>query len=417
MEENNYRFGVGVLVLAAAIVGVLLMAFFGAVPNFLIDHYRVTINFPSAPGVGPDTPVRKNGVNIGRVVAVKLLEDNAGVNLDLELERSYKIRHGEKCQISIASYITQEAVVEFRKSTDEELLARFDGATGGVGNHMLDPEERELAMTVMSNGDLVQDGVVKGDPFDVLVNVQGDLGKMLTAVERASQKVESLAGTVEDAVTGGRGQVRDVIDRVKGTIDNVNGTLASINRVSVQIENSRIPEAIAEGVERIPELFDEARGVLQQTQRILASFEEFGKSIEGVGGEFVGIGDNAQEVLQNANVALRHIGEFTEPLAENADSLIGDAGQVLRNLDASLTLLREFAQRLNNGKGTVARLIEDDQLYFDVVNAVRNVRALTQRLQPIADDVRIFTDKIARDPGQLGVRGALQGRPIGAGLK
>ncbi len=418
MDDNNYRFGVGVLVLAAAIVGVLLMVFFGAVPNFLVDRYRVTINFPSAPGVGPDTPVKKNGVKIGRVVKVDLLDDNAGVNLNLELERGKtKIRQGEKCQIRIESFITQEAVVEFLVSTDTELLKRFDGAAGGIANNILDTEERELATAVLSDGDLVQSGVVKGDPFDVLVNVQGDLGKMLTSVERASQKVESLAGTVEDAIAGGRGQVREISDRVKGAIDNVNGTLTSINRVAVQIENSRIPEAIAEGIERLPVLFDEARNVLQQTQRILASFEEFSTNIQGVGEEFVGIGDSAQEVLQNANTALKHIGEFTEPLAKNADALVGDAGQMIKDLDALLVDLRQFSQRLNSGNGTVAKLLEDDQLYFEFIQTIKNVRTLTQRLQPIADDVRIFTDKIARDPGQLGVRGALQGRPIGAGLK
>ncbi len=417
MDENNYRFGVGVLVLAALIVGVLLMVFFGAVPNFLVDRYRVTINFPSAPGVGPDTPVRKNGVDIGRVVKIELLDDNAGVNLSLELDRKWRIRQGEKCQIAIGSYITQDAIVEFIKSTDAELLKRFDGVTGGVANGVLDPEERELAMTIMSDGDLVQDGVVKGDPFDVLVNAQGDLGKMLTAVERASQRVESLAGTVEDAVTGGRGQVREVIDRVKGTIDNVNGTLSSINRVAIQIENSRIPEALAEGVERLPVLFDEARNVLQQTQRILASFEEFSNSIQGVGQEFVGIGASAKEAVENANVVLKNVGEFTVPLAENAEALVGDAGNMLRNLDALLIDLRQFSHRLNSGDGTIARLIDDDQLYFEFIQTIKNVRAITQRLQPIADDVRVFTDKIARDPGQLGIRGALQGRPMGAGLK
>ena len=90
---------------------------------------------------------------------------------------------------------------------------------------------------------------------------------------------------------------------------------------------------------------------------------------------------------------------------------------MLKNLDALLIDLRQFSHRLNSGDGTIARLIEDDQLYFEFIQTIKNVRVLTQRLQPIAEDVRVFTDKIARDPGQLGVRGALQGRPIGAGLK
>ena len=38
MEESGYRFGVGVLVMASAIIGVLLIAFFGAVPTLWVDR-------------------------------------------------------------------------------------------------------------------------------------------------------------------------------------------------------------------------------------------------------------------------------------------------------------------------------------------------------------------------------------------
>ncbi len=51
MEENNYRFSVGVLVLASAIIGALLLVFFGAIPNFLVDRYRVTIIFRGRPAL------------------------------------------------------------------------------------------------------------------------------------------------------------------------------------------------------------------------------------------------------------------------------------------------------------------------------------------------------------------------------
>ncbi len=207
-------------------------------------------------------------------------------------------------QIAIGSYITQDAVVEFVRANDADLIRRFDGVAGGLSNGVLDGEEQQLASTIMANGDLMRGGIVKGDPFDVLVNVQGDLAMMLSSVEKASRRVESLAGTVEDAVNGGRGQVREVIDRVKNTVENVNSTLSSINRVAVQVENSRIPEALAEGIERLPAIFDEAKATLAQTQRILGSFETFSKSIEGVGEEFVGIGDRAQEVMQNANTVI-----------------------------------------------------------------------------------------------------------------
>jgi phospholipid/cholesterol/gamma-HCH transport system substrate-binding protein len=46
-----------------------------------------------------------------------------------------------------------------------------------------------------------------------------------------------------------------------------------------------------------------------------------------------------------------------------------------------------------------------------------NTEEITSRIKPILDDLRIFSDKIARDPRQLGLKGALDHRPIGVGAK
>ena len=51
----------------------------------------------------------------------------------------------------------------------------------------------------------------------------------------------------------------------------------------------------------------------------------------------------------------------------------------------------------------------DRQSYQKLNRSAENIEEVTSRLRPIVDDVRIFTDKIARDPGgELGVRGALR---------
>jgi phospholipid/cholesterol/gamma-HCH transport system substrate-binding protein len=73
-----------------------------------------------------------------------------------------------------------------------------------------------------------------------------------------------------------------------------------------------------------------------------------------------------------------------------------------------------FTQALNESQGTLGKLVRDPQVYNDLSQAANNVNRLTQDLRPIIDDVRVFTDKIARHPEQLGVRGALDRGP---GLK
>ena len=77
----------------------------------------------------------------------------------------------------------------------------------------------------------------------------------------------------------------------------------------------------------------------------------------------------------------------------------------------------QFMSALNNQNSTVRRFLEDEDLYWEIRRTVENIEQASARMRPILDDVRIFTDKIARDPRQLGVKGALNNRPSGLGLK
>ncbi len=122
---------------------------------------------------------------------------------------------------------------------------------------------------------------------------------------------------------------------------------------------------------------------MSQARSTLASFE--------------GVGRAAEDTMKN-------VAEFTEPLGENGDKIVEDALRTLNNLDALLADVRQVAAKVNSSQGTIKRLLEDDQLYFSFVRTLENVELLTRRVQPIVEDVRIFSDKVARDPRQLGVR-------------
>jgi phospholipid/cholesterol/gamma-HCH transport system substrate-binding protein len=397
MEESGYRFGVGVLVVASAIIGILLVVFFGAIPNFWVDRYSVTINFPAAPGVAIDTPVRKNGVKVGRVAGVTLRPGDEGVDLALEMEGQHEIRQGEAVRIGTGSLITGDAIVEFVPATEESLLARFDGMSGMPKDGQLQPTEREIGTTLMKDGDYISGGFVKSDPLATIGDLQGNFTTTLSAIERASNKIESLAGSMEDVVGNGRGELRDVIDKTKVTIDNFNRTLDSIEGVFNRIEQSGLPDALANSVEKLPGVFDEADRVLKQTKATLRSFEEAGVT---------------------ASATLKNVQEFTDPFSGKGEAFSEEVFSTVQNLDALLVDLRRFTTRLNNGQGTVARLIEDEQLYFGLVRTLENIEMMSQQLRPTLDNVRVFSDKIARDPGgQIGVRGALTRRPVGSGIK
>ena len=41
---------------------------------------------------------------------------------------------------------------------------------------------------------------------------------------------------------------------------------------------------------------------------------------------------------------------------------------------------------------------------------MENARVISTKIEPLVNDLRMFADSIARDPGQLGVRGAISNK-------
>lgn len=413
MEDSNYRFGVGVLVLAACIICVLLIAFFGRGPSLWEERYRVSINFPRTPKVTVDTPVRKNGVTIGRVATVFLRPGDGGVDLTLEIKSQYQLKKEELPLITMGSLITGDSIVEFVAPTQASMLARFDGITGTARDGMLDEAEQRVAQELLAANEYVYGGEVAKDPFEALASVGP-----------AFERFDKIAAILQESIDSGTGPIKNMADSVQTTLNNISDTSSTINRVARQIEDARVADAISRSIALLPQLFTEAQTTLQQTQRTLRGIETFSNSLEGIGKDFEGIGLSVKEAVANANRAIENIAEITEPVKENSEMLVERATTLLANLDVLSTDLRRFATRLNNGNGTIKQLIDDDRLYFQAIETMRNietasanVRQIASRLQPIVDDARVFADKVARDPGQLGVRGALSGRSLGTGLK
>ena len=420
MDDNGYRFGVGVLVLASAIIGVLLIAFFGAVPKFWVERYRFTVNFPSAPNVGVDTPVRKNGVLIGRVAKVELrTQRGGGVDLLLEIDQNYQLLVGEVPRIKTGSLISGDSIIEFVEPDSKELLARFDGFSGSPRDDFLDERELQASQQVIGQKDFIAKGEVVPDPLEAF----GDMAGLANSLQRVSEKLENILSVAQDTFGGDNTPIRDVTSRMQSTLENINVTVGTINRIGTQIERANIPDLVAEALNTLPGLIKKAEGTLTQLQSTLKGFEEFSDSLESIGGEFTGIGDTVRSALTNADQAIGNLAEITEPISQRSDQIASNLANALSNIEGLAADLKVFARRLNSSQGTLARLIDDPSMYGklnDTLDNIRlvsgNVELITRRLQPVIEDVRVTADKLARDPAQLGVRGILSPRPNGLGV-
>ncbi|KLU04573.1 mammalian cell entry protein [Rhodopirellula islandica] len=194
------------------------------------------------------------------------------------------------------------------------------------------------------------------------------------------------------------------------------------------IGDPRIQQNVSDTVDRLPGVLDEVKVTLEDARDTFETFREVGGQFEQVGivaedavsqtaAELQSTLESVRSTAKSFEGTAQNIEAFTEPLGERGAELIEAVLVSLANVDNALVQLDTFGRTLNSSDGTVRRLLEDDELFYQVQRTVQNIEAASARLRPILDDVRVFSDKIARDPRQLGVRGAITNRPSGMGLK
>ena len=354
--------------MSAAIIAVLLVFFFERRSLSLESQKTIYLKFTTAPGVTSQTPVRKNGVRIGRVTDVQLL-DEGGVVLTAIIENRYRVRRNEVVRISTASIIG-DAILEFVPSSVE-------GAS---------TEEIE-------DGEFIADGLVASDPLRVLVGLEDKLGTAIRSIEQAGNEVTVLARNLNTIVGNNQEQFQRVIVKSEQAMDHFRSAMTTVDEL---VGDPEVRLQLKQMLASFPQLMSEAQTTLKDARETLAGF---------------------QQMSQRANNNLENLERFTAPLAERGDTLGASIESSVQNIDGLLDQLVQFGEALNNREGTLGQLLHDRELYDRMQRTMKNVEDASRQLRPIINDVRIVTDKLATDPGGQMVKRVLDRRPIGAGTK
>jgi phospholipid/cholesterol/gamma-HCH transport system substrate-binding protein len=402
MDENRLRFGVGVLVISAIGIGIILTFLFGAFPSVLQRDYSVSVVFDSAEGIGANTPVVRDGVRIGRVSSISL-RDQGGVLVTLAMDATKQVSHSYIPRIGTGNFVTGDAQLEFVLGKPAKLRTLWD-ANGKAQDYP------EILKQPYTDGEYIS----YGENSESLFEMQSDLQETFEAIRNAgssiavaAESINQLASGVEKVVGGSDSKIEQVADEAVQALREFNGAMADIREI---VNNPVIRENLEESVVQLPEVLKQAKETLDATTRTFDSFER-------VGAQFEKVGEAAVDTVHSAQRTVKNVEQFTEPLATHGDELVNQVLTTMARLDSTLTEVDEFGKALNNKDGSVRLLLDDQEMYWKIRRTVENIESATARIRPILDDVRVFTDKVARDPRQLGVRGALSKRPSGLGLK
>ncbi len=380
MEERILQLRVGIVVILAAIItGTLIFLFSGG----WTPQYSVYMRPSTAPGVTRNTPVRKHGILIGRVSDVETTDD--GVILQLRINRGQKIYDSEVAQVGTESFLG-DAVIEFvpgEAATRGPLLT--DGSE--IHNIRVKPNPLEVVGVVIDLKDRI------GDAVD-------SIRRAADTVDGAGQGITRVTDQFQQALGNDNSDLKVILTNIRKMTETADTTLASFNNVMKRFDeflnDSDFQGELKDAIKGLPGFLKDAKQTMADARSAIDQFRSVGERADG---------------------NLKNIEEFTRSLGEHGPEIVDRLNSSLDNIDRLVKSVNDFSQALGNSEGTLGRLVKDPSLYENLNATLSNVRELSFRLKPIIGDLRVFADSLARDPGQLGVRGALQRRPAGSGYK
>ncbi len=355
MDERVIRFRVGVVVLATIIVALILVVLFGERKGFLQKTYTLYIHFANAPGVTRDTPVRKSGILIGRVADVRFADQDSrfeqrdGVNVSVAINANYSLRRSEVCRIS--STLLGDAVLEF---------------VPGI----------EKSDVVLGDGDYLE-GRVSSNPLEILTDLQGDLGYAVRSVGKAGNEFGALSQRLNDILLNNDDQLSRIVGKTEKALDGFQRAMANADKI---LGDEELQANLRQALTDLPETLKETRAAINGLKVATAT----------------------------ANRNLANLENFTKPLGDNGERIVEKVDSSIGQLDELLGQMVSFSKALNQSEGSLGQLVNNRELYDRLNASAGNIEKLTRELRPIIRDARVFTDKIARDPSTLGVKGALQ---------
>ncbi|MDB5391215.1 MAG: mce related protein [Planctomycetaceae bacterium] len=348
MSEGQLQFRVGMFVIIAMLTAMGLVLRFGEMKWMWEEYYTIAVHFDEAPGVHPQTGVRKNGVPIGHVRELFFDDKQGGVTALLNIQKRHTLRKDSKARLSVS--LLGDATVEFTPGTSKEILSPASRIEG-------DPSP---------------------NPMEMISRMQVRVDETLASFASTSREWQKVAKNVNGVMETHRGNIGKVVEEAAESMHELTLTLKAANSI---VGDPQTQEGLRDTLAAMPDMVRETQAAI--------------KAIRGAIGK--------------ADQALGNIAQVTGPLAERSESISASLDKSLINVELLLTDLSKFSRLMTDENGSLKMLATDPELYRNLNRSAGSLSTLLANLQPVMEDIRVLSDKLARHPELLGVRGAIQG--------
>ena len=343
------------MVIVATTVIVIMVFRFGDIGQSLKPGMPINIVLPSVSGVVPQTPVQLRGVAIGRVQAIKLLASGEGVQVTVRIDPGY-------------SFPTDSTAMVSRSL---------------LGDTVLDIEPGAAAATIES-GDRIA-GRGSTDPAAVITSVEQRLTATLTSFERTGEEWSRLAVNLNRMLESPGPDGVNTLQQTSLALQQFTRTMGAAEKAltaaSSLLNNPQYQQQLKNTMAALPELLNETLTTLEAVNT----------------------------VVNRMDSTVATINSAAAPVAHHSKQLVTDLAKSMQNVQSMTRDLAVVSRAINAEDGSLKKLITDPSMYRNLDRTAVSLNVLLQNLKPVIADLQVFSDKIARHPELLGVRGMVRG--------
>ena len=329
---------VGIFFVIGMIILGGLTLYAGGFEDWLKDRFTVHAYFDKVDGLDVEDVVTLAGVEVGKVKGMRVADSQ--VEVVMLIDSGARVRKDAVARIESESLLGGKYVGLSMGSSDAPPLADGDRVT-----------TEEAA----------------------------DLTQMLQNVAEVAEDLRTLVGNfnvnqekISEQITGILGENRD----------NVRASFEALSRIMTENE-----EGIRETVIALQEAGPELMLAMENLNRIMGKIE----SGEGTIGKLVQ-DDTVYENMKELSVSLKDAsGTMTRILGDNEEdirTIIASLSEAAPKLEESMKRIDVITKKIEDGEGTIGKLVNDDVLYKEATRMLKEAR---HAAEDVREQVPIIT--------------------------
>ncbi len=326
MNERAKNIAVGITVLGA--LGMLcgMIVIFAGLPQMFQRGQELKIIFPSTGDAHEGDAVHMAGMRVGRITDIRFAEGDPrkGVVFTVRIDSGVKIPGNVTAYIFTRGFVGG-AYLELKP----EGPARRDPQTGQVLEHF--PADWSEPIR----------GQVKGSGMfpDEMKNAFLDLSKLAKNLNAAIAPAEAPSTSPATTTAPAGGGIRGAITTLITTLNDIRDVLDEENRRNIKTSFANLAKASSGAIEAM---------------------------------------DAMKNFAAEANVTMKKVGDTADAARTRIDELTSKLIEDAEKISALMTTINKAAMKVESGKGTAGKLLNDPALYNNLMAAAKQMEKMLE---------------------------------------